>query len=117
MCELLCCTQSEDRKKNILYSSAKTYGKIALGLDIANITYTAAVATILMGGIYPRHSLNCCYHMHAFTTRYMLTIIVPTPHRSCCYAFHLEEIQQVTCAATSSKPSPSFHSIGVIAWE
>ena len=43
--------QCEERKKNAQYRSAKTYGKVALGLNIANIIYTAVVALVIICAI------------------------------------------------------------------
>ena len=43
--------QCEERKKKAQYGSAKTYGKIALGLNIANILFTAIVATVVIAGV------------------------------------------------------------------
>ena len=41
-------TQCEERKKNAQYRSAKTYGKVALGLNIANIIYTALATLVII---------------------------------------------------------------------
>ena len=41
----------EERKKNAQYGLAKTYGKIALGINIANIVYTAAVAIVILASV------------------------------------------------------------------
>ena len=45
------CTQCEEHKKNAQYGSAKTYGKVALGLNIANIIYTAVVALVIISAV------------------------------------------------------------------
>ena len=42
--------QSEVRKKNAQYGLAKTYGKGALGINIANIIYTAGFAITATAG-------------------------------------------------------------------
>ena len=63
-------TQCEERKKNAQYGSAKTYGKIALGINISNILYTAATIIAIIAGVLG--GILCeCYNYDFISTPVM----------------------------------------------